>query len=281
VQKNNSYVIDPESGAEMARLIDQDHMLTKAMGGLFPQDFRPEGGKVILDLACGPGGWAQEVAFNHPSLSIIGIDLSQKMIDYAQSLTQVQYFENLQFEVADVRKIPFDFPDNSFDFINSRLIVGFMSKEAWPRLIQECMRILRPGGTLRFTECDRSSRTSSAAFEEMQDILAGYSYRAKRTFDNMDWGITLRLSQMLRQAGCTDLQVQAHAIDWSAGTSNWPIVCQNFATAYKLMQPYIVQNKAATNEKWEALWNQANTEFYTSDFSALWYLASAWGQKAV
>ena len=33
----NSYINDPESGAEMARLLDQDRTVTNAMGGLLPE----------------------------------------------------------------------------------------------------------------------------------------------------------------------------------------------------------------------------------------------------
>jgi hypothetical protein len=53
-QGNNTYIIDAESGTEMARLIDQQHMMTRAMSGLLPADFQPAPDKVVLDLACGP-----------------------------------------------------------------------------------------------------------------------------------------------------------------------------------------------------------------------------------
>jgi len=36
-QNESTYVIDSESGAEMARLMYQDRLLTKGMGGLFPE----------------------------------------------------------------------------------------------------------------------------------------------------------------------------------------------------------------------------------------------------
>ena len=53
----NMYVLDPESPVEMARLIDLDRVVTKAMGGtLVGVANLPEEAKV-LDLACGPGGW--------------------------------------------------------------------------------------------------------------------------------------------------------------------------------------------------------------------------------
>src|SRR5947207_7899921 len=59
----SSYFIDAENAAEMARLIDQDHIITKGMGGLFAAI--PDLSRIsrALDLGCGPGEWALEVAF--------------------------------------------------------------------------------------------------------------------------------------------------------------------------------------------------------------------------
>ncbi|HEY4386784.1 MAG TPA: methyltransferase domain-containing protein [Ktedonobacteraceae bacterium] len=278
-KEDNTYIIDSESGTEMARLIDQDRIVTKAMGGLLPPNFQPEEGKVVLDLACGPGGWAQEVAFQYPSLDVIGIDFSHKMIGYARSLTTAQHIENLTFHLINLRFLPLDFPANSFDFINARFIVGVLFREDWPVLIQECLRLLRPGGILRFTECDRAARSSSPAFEEMQKILLLHSYHANRGFDQEDMGVTIRLAQFLRKAACKNVQIQAHAIDWSMGTQPWSVVRQNFEVAYKLMQPYVVSGGVVTDEHWNELWEQAQSEFYAPDFSALWPFVSAWGQK--
>ncbi len=37
-REKSTYVIDPESGAETARLMFQDDLLTQQLGGLFPVD---------------------------------------------------------------------------------------------------------------------------------------------------------------------------------------------------------------------------------------------------
>ena len=52
----NTYILDAESATEMARLINQDRMLTEGMGGLFPERDDVSSMHDILDIACGPGG---------------------------------------------------------------------------------------------------------------------------------------------------------------------------------------------------------------------------------
>src|SRR5215831_21124942 len=94
-EQANVYISDPESGAEMARLIDQDRLITVGMGGLFPErsnDF--SGIHRLLDGACGPGGWALEIAFQYPQIEVVGFDVSQAMIDYANARARIQGLEN-------------------------------------------------------------------------------------------------------------------------------------------------------------------------------------------
>src|SRR5437660_12153153 len=98
----------------MARLLDQDRLITKGMGGLFPEranDF--SGLHRILDVACGPGGWVLEVAFAHPEIEVVGFDISQAMIDYANAKARVRGLNNARFLTMDMLK-PLEFPDCSF-----------------------------------------------------------------------------------------------------------------------------------------------------------------------
>jgi tRNA G46 methylase TrmB len=79
----NTYVLDIESAVETARLTDQHGPITRAMGGLCPEIIDFSGIKNVLDIACGPGGWALDVALAHPEVEVIGIDLSDTMVRYA------------------------------------------------------------------------------------------------------------------------------------------------------------------------------------------------------
>jgi SAM-dependent methyltransferase len=125
----SSYPIDPEQTAELARLRQQDRLVTEAMGGLFPegQSLPPDG--QVLDLACGPGGWAMQVAFAHPSVEVIGVDLSPGVIDYARAQASSRHLTNVAFAVMDIRQ-PLTFADASFDLINGCFLFSFMAPTA-------------------------------------------------------------------------------------------------------------------------------------------------------
>ncbi len=53
-QAENSYVNDAESGAEMARLLDQERLLTEGMGGLFSERSDLSNIFDVLDIALWP-----------------------------------------------------------------------------------------------------------------------------------------------------------------------------------------------------------------------------------
>ncbi len=58
----NKYVIDLENAMEMARLLNQDILITQLMGGLFAERTdKLEDIDAILDIASGPGGWCLEL----------------------------------------------------------------------------------------------------------------------------------------------------------------------------------------------------------------------------
>jgi ubiquinone/menaquinone biosynthesis C-methylase UbiE len=279
-QSENTYVIDAESGAEMARLIDQDALITKAMGGLFPEELDLSRVRRVLDIACGPGGWAQEVAFTHPEIEVVGIDISQAMIAYAQAQAKVQGLDNATFKVMDATK-PLDFPDSSFDWVNARFLIGFMPTLAgWSQLTQECMRLLSPGGFIRLTECDDAATTNSPAYEQLKGIVGQALQKAGRKFSSrQDAGITPMLPRFLRDVGCCNIHIKSYVLEISAGTEAHMNTYENFRVAYKLMQPFLIKMGVTTQDEVEQVYQQAMTEILSDRFCGIWYYLTVWGQK--
>ncbi len=165
----NAYFIDPENVAEMARLIRLDALMAQGMGGLFAPAEHVDLAQVhdVLDIACGPGRWVQELAFNYPDLQITGIDISRTIIQCAHAQAHLQGLDNANFQMMDALQ-PLEFPDNSFDIVNARLMFDFMPRLAWGEVLQEFVRVTRPGGIIRLTECDELGVTNSCALEKLK-----------------------------------------------------------------------------------------------------------------
>nr|BBH92308.1 hypothetical protein KTA_05070 [Thermogemmatispora argillosa] len=279
-EPENTYVIDPENAGELARLMQQDRLLTEGMGGLLPEPgiTLPEQGSV-LDLACGPGGWALELAFEHPRLEVIGVDISRQVIDYARMQARSRGLENVHFHVMNVME-PLAFPDRSFDLINGRLLFAFMLPEAWPKLLAECYRLLKPGGIVRLTEME-PMLTTSRAYQTWMAYMSEALKRAGQSFspDGRQFGITPVLPRLVREAGFASVQLRPSVIEWSMGTEAHYAVLKDSLIGLELLQPFLIKMGIATKEELERLYQLATAEMQQEDFCGLWNLLTVWGRK--
>lgn len=280
-QPKNAYPIDVESGAEMARLLEQDRLMSVAMEG--PISERPDlaGLHSIVDLACGPGGWAQELAFAHPECEFLGVDISTAMIGFARQQAVIQHLDNLQFEVVDITQPMPSLDDETFDLVNARAIAGFMSPGDWPQLLQECHRILRSGGILRLTEAEWGF-TNGQALEKLCSLANLALFRAGKTLspNGLYLGITPMLGLFLRQAGFRNIQKKAHVLDYSAGTEAYYSYFKDLSAMFPLLKPFLLKTGAVTSpEEFEQLYQTALAEMLREDFCILGYALTAWGEK--
>jgi SAM-dependent methyltransferase len=276
----STYAIDAENAAEMARLMGQDSLLTKTMGGLLPPDADSSSMHNILDIASGPGGWVLDVASAYPHISVTGVDISHLMVAYAQSQAQVRSIDNADFKIMNVLE-PLDFADNMFDLVNVRFISAFMPTTAWSGLVQQCMRILKPGGILHLIDFELPM-SNSPAFEKLMGLAIRSFQMSKLSFSlgGRNVGITFMLGRFLRDAQFENIQHQAYVVEFSQGTENHMAMYQNWMIASKLVQPYLVKLGLAPQEELESLYQQMLTEMVADDFCAVWYFMSAWGRKA-
>jgi SAM-dependent methyltransferase len=279
---DNTYVFDAQNPAELARLINQDQITTKAMGGPFSGLIAEEiaGLRSILDLACGPGGWVLDVAFAHPNIEIAGIDISQGMIDYAYARARSQGLTNASFGVMDITQL-LDFTSASFDLLNVRFVGGVLLRTAWEPLIAECTRLLRPGGILRLTEAIDWGTGTTSAFARMGELLSLAAWRGGYGFspDGHEIGITPMLPRLLRRAGYQQVKNKAHALEQSRDAENWIDSYRNYEVAYVLLQPFLVKTGVITQEEVESLYQRMLTEMRSDAFCAMWHFMTVWGKK--
>ena len=103
----------------------------------------PFAGRDVLDLGCGYG-WHCRYAAEHGAASVLGTDLSQKMLAVARTRNAHPRVNYRQAAMEDL-----DFAPESFDVVLSSLALHYV-KDYEP-LIQKIHRWLRPDGWLVFS----------------------------------------------------------------------------------------------------------------------------------
>ncbi len=276
---NNTYLFDPESPTEMARLINQDRYLTKVMGGPLSGIDDLASLHTILDLGCGPGGWALDVAFEQPHTRVTGVDISSTMINYANARASTQNLTNVSFGIKDITR-PLKISDASFDLVNARLLMAVLRREAWPTLLAEGYRVLRPGGIIRLTEMV-DVVTTSPAFEKQWALLyrllylGGYGFSATGT----TIGIATVLPLLLRQAGFTQVRHLSHVQDFSMGSESWMDGYRNQEVLNVTMSPLFVKAGLISQEEIDTLNQHVLIERNAEDFCGMGYFHTVFAVK--
>ncbi len=278
----HTYVLDPESPAEMARLTNQGRFITKAMGGPLAEQTQETRDRLehVIDLACGPGGWALDLAFTYQHMEVAGVDISRTMVDYANAQAQAQQLDNVSFGIMDITK-PLDFADASFDLVNARFLVAVLRRNTWPAFLAECARILRPGGILRLTEGINAGITNSPAFQRGSMLGNHFLWRAGYGFStNGDtYDITYMFPRMLRQHGFADIGNIGHAFEVSAETEGWTDFYRNMEVLTHLSKPALLQSKLVTEEEYNKTTSETLAEMYSKDFCGVWHIMTVYGTK--
>jgi SAM-dependent methyltransferase len=279
---HNGYILDGESPAEMVRLINLDRFITRGMGGALagipslPLD-------KVLDIACGPGGWALDAAFALPDAEVAGIDISATMINYARARALSQGLKNASFEIMDITR-PLEFSTGTFDLVNARFLIGVLKREQWPALLAECMRILRPGGILRLTETVNYGTTTSPAYERFFRVLgaralhrAGYGFATSE--DSLD--MTLALPHLLRKSGCEDVFVKAHALELAPDRVGWADFYETANITSLMLVPLLLKTQVADEQECRELHVQMLVELLQEECYGMWHYVTAYGIKPV
>jgi ubiquinone/menaquinone biosynthesis C-methylase UbiE len=279
-EEENTYIFDTESAVEMARLINQERVITTAMGG--PLSGVPElpPQAQVLDLGCGPGGWALDVAFARPDAEVAGVDISKTMIGYANARARSQVLRNVSFGVMDIRQ-PLDFSNETFDLVNARFLVVALKRENWEPFLAECSRVLKPGGIVRFTEPVDFGITNSVICERLMALLAQALWKSGYGFsvDGRTYAMTTTLPGLFRAAGYRQVHAQAHVIEFSAGQPAWQEVYDDYQAAARDAPALFVKAGLATEEEMVQLSQQFLLEMRSPDFRAMWHLVTVLGTR--
>ena len=267
-----------DSAAEVARITKRQQLIMDNIGGLFPERSDLSSIQHILDIACGPGVWALEVAFAYAQMFVTGIDANRLNIRYAQAQAQAQSLDNVDFQIMDVLQ-ELDFDDHAFDLVNAKFIEDRIPVNAWPSVLQSCQRVLRPGGTLRITTSELTV-TNSKAYEELLRLYMLALYKAGYCVSDNGYysGTGAMLSYTLGQLGYQRVQQRAYVIDFSHGTKASGDNYANMAVQMQLRKPFLTRMGVVTDDHFDALYREATIDLLSDNYCSMWYFLTIWGE---
>jgi ubiquinone/menaquinone biosynthesis C-methylase UbiE len=117
----------------------------------------PEPPRRVLDLGTGTGLVARLVAARFPDAAVIGVDISERMIEQARRRTESA---RVSYQVADAEHLPFE--DRAFDLVTLGNMIPFFD---------ELARIVASGGRVLFAFSAGPETPIYVSFERLRDEL--------------------------------------------------------------------------------------------------------------
>ncbi|MBA2679266.1 MAG: class I SAM-dependent methyltransferase [Ktedonobacteraceae bacterium] len=276
----NTYMVqDTKDGKEISRLVIQDRMMTRAMGGVLSEQEDPTKFKRIVDVACGPGAWLLDLAQEYPLEEGIGVDTSAKSIEYANTQAKkLGLADRVVFRSMDATSA-LQFPDQTFDLVNLRLGQSFLRAWEWPNMISEMLRVTHSNGTVRLVESYLVPTSGSVALTEVCMTLVRAFVASGRLQEATPAGMAHKIAPLLHQHGAKAVQSKEIDVLFRQGTEAGQAYYQDIAHIVQTVRPFL-QKFANIGKNFDDLGRQALQDMQQPGFELTGRIVVAWGKKA-
>lgn len=157
----------------------------------------------LLDVGAGPGSISVSLAKYIPQGTVTATDISEEVLKQASAYAQTLGCNNVQFQTADVYKLPF--ADHSFDIIHVSQVLGHLDDPV--QALREMLRVCKPEGIVAVCEADMRTWVCYPDLPALHEFF-------KVMMDSMPRNNTgLRLISFALEAGA-----KRDAIEFTTGT---------------------------------------------------------------
>jgi len=155
-----------------------------------------EPGMRVLDVCCGTGASALPAAMAVGNEGrVIGVDLSENLLELAQRKAKALQLENIEFLKADMTELPFG--QESFDAVV--IVFGIFFVADMEGQVRKLWRLVRPGGKLAVTTW--GPRLFEPAYTEWKAALAILAPELAADFNPWDRITRVEAVQRLLEEG--------------------------------------------------------------------------------
>lgn len=194
--------LDAETQARLADVLEtrgadpQQHEMRQAFLGEL--DF-PSGARV-LDVGCGTGVLTRRLARLENVDYVVGVDVARSLLTRAGELAAET--DNIHFQEADARELPFDEADFDVVVFDSTL----SHVPAPERAVAEAFRVLRPGGRLAVFDGDYATTTVALGDHDPLQACVDAMVASSVT----DSRVVRRLQAITRRCGFEVVSFRSH-----------------------------------------------------------------------
>jgi SAM-dependent methyltransferase len=192
------YVID--SSLQYAYLASRD--TTRFLPFLLPH---LRSGQHVLDVGCGVGAIALDLAATAQPARVVGVDPDEAQIALARTSAVQRAIGNVRFEVGSAYEIPF--PNCSFDVVYANAVVFYLREPALA--LAEMRRVLRPGGLAAVSDDNLSTIVFSPDLPELR--LAASLFERAVAHEGGNTRYSQHLRGLMLDAGFARTEGFAHA----------------------------------------------------------------------
>ncbi|CAG8780407.1 6685_t:CDS:2, partial [Cetraspora pellucida] len=255
--KNVIYAL-PNDDDEQDRLHLQHFLIRYLFQSNFSapiENILSESDSKILDVGCGAASWSFDMATTYPSADVIGIDIS------SHQPTQIKP-KNFTFIKGNVLDgLPFE--DNTFDFVFHRFLTASHPKHKWPYVVNELVRVLKPGGFLEL--CEFSN------LFDVGPVNQRLWYTAAKVMEEkgIDWDTYQKLEEYAQNQGqLVNIKKEAKQCYYGAKTNNIElskVAISNISTLYNSLKPLLMKTLNISDYEYDELVKASKDELFEFD----------------
>ena len=228
-------------------------------------------GQSAIDLGCGPRGVLDLMAERvSPGGRVVGLDADPVHTAMAVEFAAERRLSGVEIVTADALNT--GLPSGSFDLVHARTL--FINVPEPAGLAAEMARLARPGGWVAAVEPDTEHALCyppHPAFDRVGEI-----FRVVFSRNGADAAMGRRVPELFRQAGLTDVGVEAKAQMYPPGNSRRTIRLD----LVRAMRPMVLEMQVATEAELDELDAELRPHLTHPDtilMSGLLFLT--WGRK--
>ena len=208
----------------------------------------------ILDIGCGTGRWAHEMAIAFPQTKVFGLDIYAE-----QTQPEAVVPQNYRFVKGNVlEELPF--PDMTFDFVHQRFLHVAIPVTKWPHVIAELKRVTRLGGWVELAESDQVIHRGGPAMAQL--TRWGLQWSQQRGIDAQ---VCANLPTLLHSAGL--INIKNYRIDLPLG--NWAgrignMTATDMYTYNRAIKPMMVRQLGLDGDLYDKVSQDMRQEWETN-----------------